>query len=39
MVSVTKEELIHKIEEILICLTEEQLEAVYWLVRRMAREK
>lgn len=36
MVSMTKEELIQKIEEILICLTEEQLEVVYWIVRRMA---
>lgn len=35
----TKEELIQKIMEILDCLTEEQLEAVYWLVRRMARQK
>ena len=35
----TKEQMIQKIEEILVCLTEEQLEAVYWLVRRMARQK
>lgn len=35
----TKEELIQKIVEILACLTEDQLEAVYWLVRRMERQK
>ena len=34
-----KEQLIKRIEEILACLTEDQLEAVYWLVRRMERQK
>lgn len=31
-----KEQLIKRIEEILVCLTEEQLETVYWMVRRMS---
>lgn len=35
----TKEQMIETIMEILSRLTEEQLEAVYWLVRRMARQK
>lgn len=35
----TKEQMIEKITEILVCLNEEQLEAVYWLVRRMASQK
>lgn len=35
----TKKQMIETIMEILSRLTEEQLEAVYWLVRRMARQK